>query len=164
MKTKHFLAFLTLFISSIFLTNIAQAGDWHTWSQATRNQAIVDETFEDNDEYVGLSCKEWVRDVVLRASSRVVTIPPTASNLYTWKRSSDVVGRSGLIEYAQPGEIVQMYLNSAIEHTAIVLAVSTTGVTFIESNWNSDKVVHTRFVSFSKFRKQVKNYSIYYVK
>ena len=93
----------------------------------------------------------------------MVTIPPTAPALYYWYSSSNVVGRSGPINGAQPGEIVQMKLASGIEHTAIVLAVGPSGITFIESNWHLDDYVHTRYVTFQTFYNQVAAYSIYYI-
>jgi hypothetical protein len=158
---KLFFALALIVSTTSLYSNSAVANDWHTWTQAVRNQAIVNRTYQDNNKYVGLNCKQWVRKVVYDASKGAVSIPSTASNLYTWVSNNNVAGRSGLIQYARPGEIVQMLLSSGIEHTAIVLAVAPTGVTFIESNWDNDEVVHTRFVTFSKFKQQVRSFSIY---
>ena len=162
MKTRYSLLPILMFLISFFTTADAMAG-WHSWSQSTRNQAIVDETYQYNNTYVGESCKEWARTVLYGASNGAVTIPSTAAALYYWYSSSNVVGRSGLIEYAQPGEVVQMKLNSGIEHTAIVLAVSPSGVTFIESNWGGDEYVHVRYVTFTNFYNQVDQFTIYYI-
>lgn len=163
MITRYSSLVILFFIVSFSVSANAYAS-WHSWSQAVRNQAIVDETYQDNNTYVGESCKEWARTVVYNASSGSVTIPSTASALYYWNTNSNVVGRSGLVQYAQPGEIVQMKLNSGIEHTAIVLAVSPSGVTFIESNWGGDEYVHTRYVTFTNFYNQVNKFTIYYIK
>lgn len=163
MFRKKLLSVVVVLIAMFCVSQNVLANSWHTWTQSVRNQAIVNKTYPDNNQYVAKSCKEWVRDIVYKASSGLVTIPPTSNNLYTWIPDNNVVGRSALIQYAQPGEIVQMLLSSGIEHTAIVLAVSPTGITFIESNWGSDEVVHTRFVTFAKFKKQVRSYSIYYI-
>lgn len=160
MKKLFFTLALVVSTTSLYSIN-AFAGDWHALTQAVRNQAIVNKTYQDDNKDVGLNCKEWVRKVVYDASKGLVSIPSTASNLYTWLPDNNVSGRSGLIQYARPGEIVQMLLSSGIEHTAIVLAVAPTGVTFIESNWNNDETVHTRFVTFTKFKSQVRSFSIY---
>lgn len=156
-----------LFVSLFCMATPASAG-WHEWSQVSRNQAIVDRTYQNNTHYVGQNCKEWARTVVYSASGGLVTIPTTqpSPNNYLWYSDPNVVGRSGLIQYAQPGEIVQMRLKSGLEHTAIVLSVSGTGVTFIESNWYSTaypNYVFTRYVSFTDFYNQVSAYSIYYI-
>lgn len=146
----------------------AMAG-WHDWTQQQRNQAIVDRAYEDNNDWVGVSCKEWVRTVVYDASIGTITIPATHPDLYYWYPHTYVVGRSALIQYAQPGEIVQMKLNSGYPHTAIVVSVSAYGITFIESNWDntpenySDAYVHTRYVTFTDFYNQVENYTIMYI-
>jgi hypothetical protein len=163
MEKRSFTVVFVVLISMFLVSTESVAGGWHSWSQYIRNQAIIDQTYQYNNTYVGLNCKLWVRKVVKDASGGLVTIPSTSSNLYTWIPDNNVVGRSGLLQYAQPGEIVQMLLKSGIEHTAIVLAVAPTGVTFIESNWNGDEVVHTRFVTFTKFKEQVRSFSIYYI-
>ena len=167
MKARSLLvAVFTMTMSLFGLMSGAVAG-WHDWSQSTRNQAIVDRTYQDNTHNVGQNCKEWARTVVYSASGGAVTIPSTQPNLYQWYSDSNVVGRSGLIQYALPGEIVQMKLASGTEHTAIVLAVSSgQGVTFIESNWYNQSYpnyVFTRYVSFADFYNQVNSYTIYYI-
>lgn len=152
-------------VSVFYMPTDAVAG-WHEWSQIERNQAIVDRASQDNNSYVGQNCKEWARTVVYSASGGAVTIPSTHPDLYYWYPDNNVVGRSGLIQYAQPGEIIQMKLKSGIEHTAIVLAVSPSGITFIESNWYSQNwpnYVFTRYVTFTDFYNQVSAYSIYYI-
>ena len=103
MKKHSFTVFIVVLISMFFFVTNAVAGGWHTWPQYVRNQAIIDETHEYNNTYVGLNCKLWVRKVVKDASGGLVTIPSTSSNLYTWNPDSNVVGRSGLLQYAQPG-------------------------------------------------------------
>lgn len=166
MKMRSLLVANFAMVVSLFcITSNAVAG-WHDWSQITRNQAIVDRTYQDNTHYVGKNCKEWARTVVYAASGGAVTIPSTQPNLYQWYADNNVVGRSGLIQYVQPGEIIQMKLASGTEHTAIVLAVSGLGVTFIESNWYSQtypNYVFTKYVSFTDFYNQVNSYSIYYI-
>lgn len=163
MRKNFFAIVFVILVSMLFVAESIAATTWHTLSQSTRNQAIINQTYQYDNTYVGLNCKLWARKIVYDASGKLVTIPSTSSNLYTWKPDNNVVGRSGLIQYAQPGEIVQMLLKSGIEHTAIVLAVSPTGITFIESNWNGDEIVHTRFVTFTKFKQQVSSFSIYYI-
>lgn len=143
---------------------------WHNKTQTQRNQAIRTRAFQNNNQLVGLSCKNWVKAVVLAASTDI-TLPPTCPvpNDYYWQPHQYVVGRSGLIEYAQPGEIVQMRLSNGGPHTAIVYARSASAVTFIESNWDltpeidSDARVAVRTVPFTTFYNQVSQYTIMYI-
>lgn len=143
---------------------------WHNKTQAQRNQAIRARAYQQNNQLVGLSCKNWVKAVVLAASTDI-TLPPTcpSPNDYYWQAHQYVVGRSGLIQYAQPGEIVQMRLSGGGPHTAIVYAISASSVTFIESNWdntpndNSDAYARMRTVSFTTFYNQVSQYTIMYI-
>ncbi|MEY3784474.1 MAG: hypothetical protein RLZZ230_796 [Candidatus Parcubacteria bacterium] len=149
---------------------------WHDLTQSERNQAIVDETYADLNKNVGVSCKEWVRNIVYRATESHIIIPPNRSSPYDYKWANDstgqVVAMSMPIKDVSPGHIIQMKLSSGWPHTAIVLAKSSTQVTFIESNWdstpdiNSDAVVKIRTVTFSKFYSNLKSpgsYTVYFV-
>lgn len=162
-------AVMAIWVMTLTIGAAKATAGWHDWTQQQRNQAIVNRAYDDNNAWVGESCKEWVRTVVYDASSGAVTIPSTHPDLYYWYSHAYVVGRSGLIQYAQPGEIVQMKLTSGYPHTAIVVSVSAYGVTFIESNWDAtpedetDAYVHTRYVTFADFYNQVDNYSIMYI-
>jgi hypothetical protein len=135
---------------------------WHDWTQTERNQAIVDETANWDDGDYGGSCKVWAQTVVYNASGSWL-IPLNSSNACYWQDGSYVVGRSGYIENAVPGEIIQMDLGGNSPHTAIVIANGPYGVTFRESNWNLDNKVGTRYISHSSFYNQVSCFTIYYV-
>lgn len=149
---------------SLFTVTVAQAG-WHELSQSSRNQAIINTACRDLNKKVGLSCKEWVQKVVKNASGGAVAVPQTVDPPgYYWYCSRYAVGKTGRIENAKPGEIVQMDLTNYVNpHTAIILSVSTKGVTFIECNWCDPPchIVSIRYVDFATFYKQVVNFSIY---
>lgn len=146
--------------------NVLKSGDWHTLTQTQRNQAIIARAYQDNGNYVGLNCKMWASAVVSSASSNCTTLPTTAAspNDWYWNAGQYVSGRSGLMEYAVAGEIVQMKLTSGGPHTAIVYSVISTQLTFIESNWCSPatcNIVNLRTITFATFYGQVSNYTIY---
>lgn len=137
---------------------------WHSLSQTARNQAIVNETMNWYEGQWGDTCKKWVQlYVVPNTSSLSGLIPLNGSNACYWQPGSYVVGRSGYIGSAMPGEIIQMDLGGNNPHTAVVIANGSTSVTFKESNWNLDNKVRTRTVSHSTFYTQVSCFTIYYV-
>ena len=83
-----------------------------------------------------------------------------------WEYSPYVVGRSGGIP--RVGEIIQMDLKGPRAdhrnpHTAIVVSVTATGMTWRDSNWNLDGKVMEHYISFSDFYSRVYLYSIYYI-
>ena len=110
---------------------------WHGYSQAYRNSLILNRAWSDYGKKVYRECKPWVQDVVNSASQGVVMPPITNPDNCTWVWSQDVYGyyMSRPIQYAQPGEIVQIRLrNYPYLHTAIVSSVMSNRVGFIESN------------------------------
>lgn len=145
------------------------SAQWHSWSQSARNGAIVDETAEWDNGDDGGQCKMWVQqDVVPNASGLTGLIPTTSANVCYWNYGSYVVGRSGYMEGAVPGEIVQMKLGSEYgsgPHTFVVIAVGWDGFTVKESNWclNDCELIGTRYIDFDDFYDQVDCYTIYYV-
>lgn len=144
---------------------VASAGPaaWHDLSQLYRNTAIYLAAYGDLNKYVGLNCKEWTRQVVLRASGGQVTIPLTAPNAdgWSWFPSKDVRALGQVsVEKLRMGQIIQMHWRSwkkdhweTTPHTAIVVYASAVGVTFIESNFGAGNAltVRTRFVSKTNF-------------
>ena len=76
------------------VVGVAAAGPaaWHDLPQWSRNTAIYLAAYGDLNKYVGWNCKDWVRQVVLRASGGQVTIPPTSPNAdgWSWFPSKDV--------------------------------------------------------------------------
>jgi hypothetical protein len=137
---------------------------WHGLSQAARNQAIVDATAAWGNGSWGGQCKVWVQNVVNAASGASGLIPTNNGSCY-WNYGPYVVGRSGSIQTANPGEIIQMTLTSGGPHTAIVVSKGSYGITFKESNWCSGncELVGTRYVTYGAFNSQVSCFSIYYV-
>jgi hypothetical protein len=141
---------------------------WHNLSQNQRNSRIVERALQDVGDDVGQSCKEWVRTVVRSASGNTVTIPPNSSNDTRWQSDPDCH------RYAPPfppgafvaGYIIQMRWRNNdgtyYPHTAIVQSRNSSGMWWIESNWEGDEVVRRRFVPFSTFHAQVgSRYSVY---
>lgn len=140
---------------------------WHDLTQTQRNQAILTRAYQNNEQYVGLNCKQWASAVVASASGNCTTLPTTATspNDWYWNAGQYVSGRSALISTAVPGEIIQMKLAAYPygPHTAIVYSINSTQVTFIESNWCTPEclIVNLRTLSFTTFYGQVSNYTIY---
>lgn len=147
---------------------------WHMYTQGSRNAQILNKAYGYLGQNLGLNCKDFARRVVKEASNYHVTLPPTLPDDSGWYWNYDVnlVGMSGGIYSVQPGWLVQMNWRkddgTITPHTAIVYAVTGTGVYFIESNWcsNNCKTVSSqpRFVSFSDFLNRVgTKYSVYYI-
>jgi hypothetical protein len=119
--------------------------------------------------WYGGQCKTWVQQqVVPSASGLTGLIPATSSNYCYWNYGAYVVGRAGSIEYAHPGEIVQMQLSSDYDsgpHTFVITAISAYGLAVAESNWceNNCELVGFRYIDFDDFYDQVDCFTIYYV-
>lgn len=169
--------YLSVLIVAFFVLfcGLANAG-WHSDTQATRNQRIVNQANHDLtlNGYpgcptcftVGGACKVWAVDVVRVASNLAggpnvpVWLPATdqGGNGYAWVPDSNVTSYGALAPNSmQPGMIIQMrlrYVNGTYgPHTAIVFStsVATQKVTLVESNYNGDYKVKTRTVSYSWF-------------
>lgn len=101
------------------------------------NQRILDRAYRDINRDVGVQCKPWVRNVVRDAVG--VYIPPTANGSigWYWNYSPDVVSWCGRVEYASPGQILQMWLGAWKPHTAIIVGMSPSGMYWIDSNWDT---------------------------
>lgn len=137
---------------------------WHSLTQVQRNQAILVRAYQDNGVWVKKNCKEWASAVVASASGGATTLPLTDPSDWYWAASSYVEGRSALLQVAQPGELVQMKLVSGGPHTAIVYSITSSQVTFIESNWCKPATcltVNLRTITFATFYSQVSNYTLY---
>lgn len=105
MKNKIFSLIVFVILSQLLMVASVSSvlAGWHDWSQYSRNQAILDRAYEDDGYYVGVSCKEWARDVVYDASSGAVIIPSTVDPPgWYWYYHQYVVGRSSAIECAEP--------------------------------------------------------------
>jgi hypothetical protein len=123
---------------------------------------------EDLGDDVNMQCKEWVREVVSDASSGDVIIPATRSNGYRWYSHPYVQS------YSQgcpppgvgPGRIIQMVWHnqngSVFPHTAIILSTTSSGMTWIDCNWQGDERVRTHYVSYVQFQTSVgTEYTLY---
>ncbi len=160
MLRKSLLTLIAFFLVAFCLPNFASAG-WHELSQSARNQAITNAACRDLNQPVGLSCKLWVQKIVKNASNGAVSVPQTVDPPgYYWYYNCYVASRTGRIENAKPGEIVQMRVNLAGyqgPHTAIILSISAKGITFIECNWciPACYTVRIRYVDFATFYQQV---------
>jgi len=144
---------------------------WHNLSQTTRNALIVLSACEDLGENTGLSCKEWVRDVVEEASSQSAIIPSTKPNLYQWYAHPYVTATSAStsIQNASTGSIIQMKWSlpsgGSTPHTAIIVAHASNGMWWIDCNWNFDTKVTIHFVSYSLFYQRAGAlYTVHYIK
>ncbi len=153
---------------------------WHGYSQAQRNSMIIARGLQDAGKKVngGIECKPWVQIVVPDASRSVVYVPRTInngigySNDQRWEPSPDVVGWCKPIRNVVPGETLQMSLRTTTRqartggfwtpHTAIMVGVSSSGMQWVDSNFNEDLTVRSHFVLFSYFTDKVMAYSVYY--
>lgn len=169
LRTKILLATISAFVFTwIFAINVGVAtAGWHEWSQAARNQAIVNEanSYDDGDD--GGQCKVWVQNVVYDASSGSVW-PPTNADNCSWNYSPYVVGRSALLGSVAAGEIIQMQLSSSYgsgPHTLIVTGNNGSQITVKESNWCSGNCeeVGSRTLTYQQFYNMVDCYSVYYI-
>lgn len=141
---------------------------WHGLSQSSRDNKILSKGLSHVGENTGLQCKEWVRDVVQEASLDSVTIPATKPNLYQWYSHPYVYGipQPSPIMWAGPGSIIQMKWTApngtVTPHTAIVKNHTSTGMNWVDCNWNGDTKVKVHFVSYTSFANAVgSSYTIY---
>ena len=168
MKTKSLAFIVLLVIITLFIgTNSSFAG-WHEWSQSSRNQAIVNEANSWSDGSYGGQCKVWIQGSVVWEASNYSVWLPTNYDYCSWNYHPYVVGRSAMLNYVQPGEIIQMKLKSANgggPHTIVITANNGSSITFKESNWCSNNcgLVGHRTLTYSQFYNMVDCYSIYYV-
>ena len=147
---------------------------WHLKTQFARNVAITSVASGYIGQWTGKSCKNWVRDTIISASGSHVVIPPNldAPYDYMWQYDSSghTSGTNMPIANVLPGYVVQMHLTSGWPHTAIVLGVTSSTITFIESNWDStpgidsDAYVRTRSITHAQFYSGVTSYSVYVIK
>lgn len=162
----------------------AVAKSWHELEQYQRNQKILEVALEDYSKNVKLSCKEWIRDVIKRASNGHVIIPSNTESGDSWVPDPEdhVVRYRYNTETAllntSPGDIVQMQWNPGVGsddaeynmHTAIIFSVTSKGVLFIESNYDktpkdvSDAVVNIRFETETKFQEEVEAFSVFSIR
>lgn len=161
-------------------------GSWHALEQSERNHRILQGALDYYGDNVGLSCKEWVRDVIEEASNGDVIIPSNNGSGDGWQidpsGGGDVIlshqNSSPALLNTTPGAIVQMQWKAGLYsndsnyniHTAIVLHVLSDGVIFVESNYDStprnesDAIVSIRFQSEQDFAEKVQAYSVYYIR
>lgn len=158
--------------------------NWDALEQDERNRTILKVALNDYGENVGLSCKEWVRDVIEEATNGYVVIPRNTEAGDGWY--ADPTEHVKRQRYTQtpafrnirPGNIVQMQWKAGVGssddaynmHTAIVLAVFENGVIFIESNYDttpkieSDAKVGIRFVLEREFEDDVEAFTVYSIR
>jgi hypothetical protein len=148
----------------------ALANWWHGLSQNQRNTEIRDVALNQVGQNTGMQCKHWVQEVVYSASQGTV-YPPANQNDYTWHSSSNV--RTMLkpfpIEWAQPGQIIQMRWKNqngtTYPHTAILKSKTSTKMYWVDCNWYGDTTVNTHSVTYNDFNRAVGNkYNVYEIK
>lgn len=122
----------------------------------------------------GGQCKEWVRDIVKRASKNAGgpqrNIPPNKPRPrdYAWindPNMSWVIGLSAPIQNVSAGWILQLRMFNGTPHTFIVSDITSTHVKMLDSNWssNNDEIVRNHDMSFTTFKKTFKNWSCYFI-
>ena len=145
------LAFVTAATASVMT-------GWHGLSQTQRNRLILARANRDLGRDMNMQCKEWVRLVVKDASQNEVAIPSTRANNYEWNNHRYVTSypRACPPRGIVPGHIIQMVWTNQSNgvtnpHTAIILSSTSSGMTWIDCNWQRDEVVRTHYVSYSQF-------------
>ncbi len=140
------------------------ATKWRNLSQYERDQAIANMALSYPTGYLftknGGECKEWVREVVLRASGGAVSIPANATSS-TWAYSPYVA--SYRPQYPTRGDIIQMQWSTTL-HTMIVLSSDSNGLNVIDCNWyNRDYYsrVYRHTIKWADFRANAKAYTVY---
>ena len=147
-------------------TSVTQELGWHEQPQEKRNQQIITEAKKDTGKWGG-QCKTWIRNVTSRVSEGKVHLPSNdPQQFHRWRNSNAVKIQETAIEEANPGAIVQMWLESngySGPHTAIILEASKNEITFIESNFGWDEKVGVRKTTLEKFIGMVRAFTIYQV-
>lgn len=140
---------------------------WHYLSQYERDRAICQMALSYPNGYYftnnGGECKEWVREVVYRASRGAVTIPANATSS-TWVWSPNVA--QYWPQYPSRGDIIQMQWSTTL-HTMIVLSSDNYGINVIDCNWynrTNYSQVFRHTISWTSFRANATAYSVYYIK
>ncbi len=141
---------------------------WRNRTQAERNMLILERAYRDLNQNVGVQCKPWVDDRVVRDASRtVVDIPATLPDAFGWYYGySPYLHNGGGIRNVQPGWIVQMryrWSSYTGPHTFIISWKSSTHFGVIESNVKASNTVGERTLSFTEFEQKAERYTCYYV-
>ena len=169
-KSRRF-AFLAACVA-VVTSAVAATTGWHGLSQSQRDNRIKMRALAELGHSTGLQCKEWVREVVDDASSGEVIIPATRPNNYQWYNHPYIQS------YSQgcpppgvaPGRIIQMVWhnqsnNNVSPHTAIVYSTTSSGMTWIDCNWQGDGVVRMHYVSYTNFQACVgSEYTLYKIR
>ena len=140
---------------------------WSSLSQVQRNQAIITRGLQQIGQVTGQQCKEWARTVVLGASQGNVVLPPTRANGWQWYSNSHVrlVAQNVCPANLLPGHIVQLRQGNGLPHTAMVYAISQTGMTWLDANWvnynNPVGTVALHVVTWTQFYQMTNRYSFY---
>ena len=158
----------------------ALSTSWHALSQSQRNQKILDRAYKDLGKNLGDpagQCKTWVQAVVYGASGGKVYPPKTdMKHKDRWiddpenTDSEYCIGRCGPITSARPGEIVQVrwkenYVDPPLNlHTFIVVSVSASTITVIDSNRKNKTTVRDEPLNIDEFKANADSFSIYYIR
>ncbi len=169
--TKCFISIMLLMLSAT-----ASAGSWqYVLSQQGRNAAILAEANNQKGKTFPYESKAWVQNVVLKVSSAYGTprqLPQNSSDGWEWTippSVTSVMRRYVTPQQFLPGDIVQMKIHykdgSYGPHTAIVLSVTSSEITWIDENYTEKNTVGTHKMSFYQFSMLVpsNNYSVYEV-
>ena len=146
---------------------------WHNQlSQSQRDAAIVNQAYNDviQQNHNGLSCKDYARDLVLRVSRNVVSLPSTCPNAdgYYWCQDANTAPMAENWRNVIVGQIVQMnvrFIDGHIgPHTAVVARKDSSGVYFIDSNWyktTDPNRVRFHYLSYIDLASVVTAYTVY---
>jgi hypothetical protein len=127
---------------------------------------LLSAAFFDNGKNVGLTCKPWVNKVLAAATNGKITLP-FQLNDYSWALNlgGRIVQCNVPIEQADRADILQFIDGTNnLQHTAIVVTKTPTGMVWIHSNWDKRNTVSVDFITYAYFNFAVGGkYSIYHI-
>ncbi len=148
---------------------------WEALPQATRDSKILAKANSEIGGHNTGQCWGWVSHVVLTASGQAVQIPAYyPNNMSMWQDAPcmPIQGRSTMVEYCVPADIIQMYWNvrwadgtyHPTQHTSFFLNGNVTvggvkGFYMLDCNFVAapannppkENYISTHFVSYSDF-------------
>jgi peptidoglycan hydrolase-like protein with peptidoglycan-binding domain len=135
-------------------------------SSPTFDDLLLAAAFLDNGKNVGMSCKPWVNKVLSLVTNGSLALP-FQLNDYSWALNPGgrVINRNTWIEGAGRADILQFLASDDnLQHTAIVVTATPTGMVWIHSNWDKTDTVSVDFITYAYFKSVVgSNYTVYHI-
>jgi len=140
--------------------------DWHTMSQSQRDSTLFSAGLADYGKtFTGLSCKEWVRAVIYRATGYHVLIGSTNGTGYVWNYDGTNDDDHVIEQYQSIGDVQFMdVIQMSPVHTAFVVSTTATHMTWLDCNWVGAWKIGIHSMSFADFSSTYGTaYTIYHI-